>query len=429
MAIYIPARGDPAVEFRRSNPDIVVYIPKGKPQNDEDNEHFLVFEAPSGDLLAIWTQSSVEAYGDNHTVLARSADGVSWSEPQWIVGTHPGSDEPQASWAFPIVSRQGRIYCFFKRDVPHPSGRKGNPMGCFYSDDDGHTWIEGADIALPRTRWDHPDPQIGPNWIVWQKPSRDPQGRWLVGYTLTTDIAVCAFQPVGWWEQEGRCKFMRFDNIDDGPDPADLRITWLPLDEEGITVPFASYPGASKCEEPSIANLPDGRIFCTMRTLSGYIWYTVSDDGGAHWRPAEVLRYRDGGEPVKQPLASCPIYPLQDGRYLLLYHNNAGQLGPFDQAAKIWATNYANFVRRPAFISVGEFCPGAHQPIWFSDPLQIMDTAGIPIGPKNTAEIATYTSLTERDGQRVLWYPDRKYFLFGKYITDEMLAPLTVPRR
>jgi hypothetical protein len=30
-------------------------------------------------------------------------------------------------------------------------------------------------------------------------------------------------------------------------------------------------------------------------------------------------------------------------------------------------------------------------------------------------------------GQRVLWYPDRKYYLLGKLISDEMLAGLSVP--
>ena len=47
-------------------------------------------------------------------------------------------------------------------------------------------------------------------------------------------------------------------------------------------------------------------------------------------------------------------------------------------------------------------------------------------GNAGTAEIATYTSLTEWRGKRVLWYPDRKYYLLGKYIPDEMLSDMTV---
>ena len=420
-----------ANEWRRTNPDIVVYLPRAGQRNDTDNEHFLVFESPAGELLAMWTQSSCEGRGDNHLVLARSADGVHWSDPAWIVGTHPGTDELQASWGFPVVARAGRIYCFYTKELPVvDNNRQGSgAMGCAYSDDDGRTWQFGADIPMPRNRFDHPDPAIPNNWIVWQKPIRDRHGRWIVGYTQCTSKAV--FTPVSpnWPNWDSRCAFMRFENIDEGPDPQDIQITWLPQDGEGLEVPARNFPQISVSQEPSLVLLPDGRLFCTMRTMTGYIWYSVSDDDGATWRAPEALRTQDGGEPIPQPIAPCPVYALDDGRYLLVYHNNDGRFGPYDQFREHWDCNQANFNRRPAFIALGEFRPAAHQPIWFSPPQQFADTDGVPVGPKNTAEVATYTSLTEYRGQRVLWYPDRKYFLLGKYITDECLAELVVPSR
>ena len=79
-------------EGRRTGPDFVVYLPRGGAAHDGDNEHFLVFESPSGEeLLAMWTQSSVEGYGDNRTVLARSRDGITWSAPIQVAGTTPGT--------------------------------------------------------------------------------------------------------------------------------------------------------------------------------------------------------------------------------------------------------------------------------------------------------------------------------------------------
>ena len=42
--------------------------------------------------------------------------------------------------------------------------------------------------------------------------------------------------------------------------------------------------------------------------------------------------------------------------------------------------------------------------------------------------LSMYASLTERRGQRTFWYTDRKQFALGRHITDEMLAPLAVPR-
>ena len=79
------------------------------------------------------------------------------------------------------------------------------------------------------------------------------------------------------------------------------------------------------------------------------------------------------------------------------------------------------------YIAVGEYRPEAHQPIWFSKPKMLCDTHGVGVGPGSLVWLAMYASLTERDGKRIFWYPDRKHFLPGRYITDEMLADLTVP--
>ena len=105
--------GDEKIEWKRTDPDIVLYKPKGESSYTNDNEHFLVVKAPYGnELLATWTQSSCEGRGDNHVVIARSSDGVVWSDPEYIVGFKPGLTEKQASWGFPIVSVKGRIYLF-----------------------------------------------------------------------------------------------------------------------------------------------------------------------------------------------------------------------------------------------------------------------------------------------------------------------------
>ena len=57
--------------------------------------------------------------------------------------------------------------------------------------------------------------------------------------------------------------------------------------------------------------LPDGRLFAAMRTANGQVWYTVSEDAEARtWRQAEMLRYRDGGEPVENPVSPTPMFRL-----------------------------------------------------------------------------------------------------------------------
>jgi hypothetical protein len=187
------------------------------------------------------------------------------------------------------------------------------------------------------------------------------------------------------------------------------------------------FPHISTAQEPCVVLLPGGRLLTVMRTMTGHIWYSVSADDGATWRDPEPLRYRDGGATIDQPLAPCPIFTLADGRYLLLFHNNDGTLGDASQWKPKWRRNEASHIRHPAFIAVGEFRPKARQPLWFSQPKQILDTDGVIVGPKKTAEIATYPSLTEWRGQRTLWYPDRKHFLLGKHIPDELLETMRAP--
>ncbi|MBD2862866.1 exo-alpha-sialidase [Paenibacillus oceani] len=412
-------------EWRRTNPDIIVYLPKQPQGEDADNEHFLVFEAAyDGDLLAMWTRGEAEGGRNVHVALSRSKDGgATWGEPIILAGPREGEGNI-ASWGFPVVSRSGRIYCFFNRftGVVDAHRQFTGLMECSYSDDNGYTWKKGGSVEVRRSRYDHPDPKVPSNWIVWQNPVRDTRGRQIIGFTRHESKV--------YWNRtkQLKCEWIRFDNIDDGPDPQQLKLTWLPEDEGELSVPSAGNPERSYAEEPSVVLLPDGRLFCVMRTTTGRIWYSVSSDDGATWRKPEVMRYSDNGEDVLQPVAPCPVYALQDGRFLLVYHNNDGSR--VNEEGK-------SLPRTPAFIALGEYRAEAHQPIWFSEPKQFADSDGVAIGPSRRGleqipapyrtEVATYTSLTEQNGNRILWYPDRKHFLLGRYITDQWLEELVVP--
>jgi hypothetical protein len=419
-------------EWQRTDPDLTVYLPEAETGDDGDNEHFLVIEAPyDGHLLAFWTQGDSEGGDLQRVVCARSEDdGVTWRAPHVIDGPH--DDGFIASWGFPVVSRAGRIYCFYNKHtgvVDHGRAVTG-VMKCQFSDDNASSWRDGGVIPFGRSAKDHPEPTVPPNWIVWQKPIRDSKGRQMVGFTRHTSEAVRP--PVyGAWQHDSQSEFIRFENIDEGPDPADLRLTWLPANGAAVRIPLPGRAEVSVAQEPSLALLPDGRLFCVFRTVTGRIWHSVSDDDGATWRAPEPLRYEDGGAEVLHPISPCPIYRLNDGRYLLLYHNNDGRSG-----GGTWPGD-SDFNRNQAYIAVGEYRGEAHQPIWFSPPKLFCESNGVALGPswnhgvnKGKAfriEVATYTSLTEKNGQRILWYPDRKHFLLGRYITDEWLADLRAP--
>jgi len=273
---------------------------------------------------------------------------------------------------------------------------------------------------MPRSPHDHPNAEVPSNWIVWQMPIRDLQGRWFTGFTRWLSKAVRRTPHAGGWSAESVVEFMRFENIDDDPQPEDIHVTYSAWGDEALRVPHYSHPLLSVAQEPSLARLPDERLFCTMRTMSGYIWYSVSQDDGVSWsNPAPLLR-RDHGLPIIQPICCCPIYPLSDGRYVLLHHNNDGRFegsAPEDSRRN----------RRPAFLALGEYRPHAEQPLWFSESKVFMDNDGVRLGPGQRGEIGVYSSFTNRGGNDVLWHPDRKFFLLGKRVTTEWLSDLHVP--
>ena len=102
-------------DWRRTNPDLVFFLPKQPPEWVEAVDHVLVSETPGGDLLAIWTYGT-KADASDHTVLyARSEDnGRTWSEPGEF--DPPGPKPGQAScFGFPVISRTGRIYAFYNK--------------------------------------------------------------------------------------------------------------------------------------------------------------------------------------------------------------------------------------------------------------------------------------------------------------------------
>lgn len=414
-----------ARELKRTQPDYVVYCPKSIDGSsfDTGNEHFLVFDGPDGSLMAVWTQSSYEGGGDHRIVFARSDDeGVTWSVPHLIAGpTRPGAGL-MASWGFPLVSRMNRIYIVWNQQtkLSDYSPQITGTMDACYSDDMGRTWSEPQTVPMPKSRYDHPDPEMPSNWIVWQKPFRDLNNRWFTGFTRWVSPKVRTKPHINsWTAAESVVQFMRFENVDDHPEPRDLRVIYSP-DDKALRVPHYINPLLSIAQEPSIVRLPDGRLFCTMRTMSGCIWYSVSSDDAESWHSPRPLLRCDYGLPVLQPLCCCPIYEYDPGRYILLHHNNDGRFEgcmPED----------TNRNRRPAFIALGEYRAAAEQPIWFSESRQLMDNDGFGIGPLNRIDVGVYPSVTNRKGNYVLWHPDRKFFLLGKRITPDFLAGLSVP--
>lgn len=409
--------------IKSTRPDFVVFVPKLSPDgvSDSGNEHFLVFDGPDKSLMAVWTQSTREGEEDQHIEFSRSTDvGRSWAAPKIIAGPAREGQGLMASWGFPMVSKRGRIYVLYSQHVgkfdtfPHTTGQ----LTGIYSDDNGNTWSTPQKIPIPRTSRENPDPSYPPNCITWQKPLRlTKDGRYLVGLTRWTSKAVKKNPTKSWITHDSVVEFMRFENLDENPEPAKLKISTLAWDTNAVTVPCPDHSETSVAQEPSIVKLPDGRLFCVMRTATGHPYWTVSANDGDTWSQARPLLRKDGGEAFNQPLSPCPIFDLGgnaagSGTYVLFIHNNDGHY----QSAGPTDTSYN---RRPIYRVNGHFQPGAQQPVWFDEPEFFMDHDGTPLGAPGTTgriDLALYSSVTVNNGHAILWYPDRKFFLLGKIL-------------
>ncbi len=407
-------------QLRITKPDYVVFVPEvqGDKVSDTGNEHFLVFDGPDGSLMAVWTQSSAESQPDQHIAFARSDDeGVTWSRPRIIAGPKKAGDGHMASWGYPLVSKSGRIYVLYSQHIGiadtffHHTGW----LHGISSDDNGQTWSAPQNIPVARSINDNPDANIPPNMLCWQKPLRlGKDGKYFAGFTRWTSFAVRKNPTKAWISADSRVEFMRFENVDDNPAAGDLKISWFAANDKALAVPFPGHPEVSACQEPSLVKLPDGRLFCVMRTSSGSPFWSTSADSGETWTQPQPLLRKDGGEVLPHPLSPCPMYDVGgstagSGRYALFIHNHG---------------NHGN--RRPIYLVAGHFQAGATQPVWFDEPKLFMDHDGVSLGKPGTngrLDLALYASSTFRQNKAVLWYPERKFFLLGRIIGSEWFAP------
>lgn len=384
-------------DIQVSNPDYIVFVPKNKPdeRGDSYNDHFQVFDKPEGRLFAMWTQASREGNLDQHIAFSKSSDkGESWTTPVVLAGSECRlNPQPIASWQQAMLSKSGRIYVLYNQQIEGKHGLHHQHCGLMfgrYSDDDGETWSQPENIPMPRMQHDHPDPDMPPDWVNWQRPLRlGKGGRYLVAMSRHVMIND---------RRRSATQFLQFENIDDDPAVKDIDISWFSGNEKVLSVDSKLE---NICEEASLVKLPDGRLFTLMRTGAGHPYWSLSFDLGENWTRPKPLLNRDGGTPYLHPVSPCPMYDWKgteagSGYYFAFVHNR------FDFNAD---TSWQN--RGPLYLIAGTFQSNAEQPIWFAPPKLFIDR---PSGN------SFYTSSTQVNGKCVLWYNDMKYYLLGKVI-------------
>jgi hypothetical protein len=420
MLFLVPVNG---CAYMVSEPDFVVFLPQDH-KGQGTNQHFLVVPTPQRTFLGFWTQATQENDPDQHVAMSRSTDqGRTWSEPVVLAGDPSGKTGRIASWQFPVVvPHSGRVYLFWNQNVGIVDAREDTTGALAYrwSDDDGLTWSQPRTLSIRKSAISPKSPDAPENWVVYQCPIITGSGAVMVGFTRWASKEI---QPQGGlFDRDSEVWFLRFDNILSEPDPTKLIVTTLPDGEHGLRVPRPDRPKISVAQEPTFQELGDGRLICVMRTRTGSIYFALSADDGHTWDEPRPLRYAPGGPEVKQPLASCPLYKLRDGRFVLIFHNNDGSAN----GGKSVSDSRRN--RRPAYVAIGRAIDHPDHPIMFTRPRLLADNGGRAAGPSEHTQIGTYPSLFEFEGTVYFWYPDRKHYLLGKIMTPELLDDAGLPR-
>lgn len=327
--------------------------------DDEDGKQYINSVAVTR-LGAFLISVTCGGTGVHFVYTRRSEDrGCTWGERVIAYDARALGPEFDCEMGQLAPTPGGRIYQFHIIRDRRRSNRFGR-LAYTISEDDGQSWrgpdgpgstysVETLSYALA------PD---GYGWHLMAPPRVLQNGEWVLPLNVATDPPALA-------DIRSEIVVMRSPNLLTERYPAALAFTFTPSPPHGVPVPLDAVLGASLGQEPQLAELADGRWFVVARTGNGTIAYTLSANRGATWTAAETLRDTPGGAAFRHPNAPCPLTPLGDGRYALLFCDNDGSGGggrdPFDHTRN----------RNPIYVSVGREIPGwaaGEQPLDFGPP-------------------------------------------------------------
>ncbi|NUN98526.1 MAG: exo-alpha-sialidase [Candidatus Omnitrophica bacterium] len=279
-------------------------------------------------LCVMTTGAGREGATGQHIVSTRSLDmGKTWSPLVDI----ESAEGPEASWAMPFITPNGRIYVFYTYNADNLrevlantdyARRRVDTLGQYvfkFSDDGGLSWSsERWFIPVRETEIDRRNPYRGKVRFFWGvgKPILH-QGAMILGFSKVGRFGQGFIEESEGW-------FLRCDNILTENDPAKLRWETLPEGEVGLRSPVGPI-----AEEANLTSLSDGSLFCTYRTVAGHPCHAYSRDGGRTWTPPAFMTYAPEGPPVDHPRAANFVRKLADGpsagRFLYWFHNHSGR--------------------------------------------------------------------------------------------------------
>lgn len=230
----------------------------------------------------------------------------------------------------PLKVPDGRVYAFYVyngdnvRELPSPDGEtvvRADTLGhfCFkYSDDGGRSWsterhrvpiramaIDRANVTGGRVQF---------FWGVGKPVVHEREGAVYIGVAKVGDFVADGFMA----SSEGI--FLKSDNILTERDPAQVRWETLPDGDIGLRAPRGPI-----ADEHNPVVMGDGSLYCTYRTVDGFLCHAYSRDGGHTWTPPAYAEYASGGRSIKHPRAANFVRRFSNGKYVLWFHNHGGR--------------------------------------------------------------------------------------------------------
>lgn len=276
-------------------------------------------------LAVLTTGPGEEGDARQHVVSTLSHDhGQTWSAPSDIEPHGP----PEASWAMPLKIPGGRIFVFYVynaenvRSLASPDGTtitRVDTLGAYvfkYSDDHGRTWSKERYVVPVRTTGiDRANVFGGAVHFFWGV------GKPIIhqGCAYLGAAKIAGFLTDGFMEPtEGMV--LKSENILTEKNPAKIDWETLPDGDIGLRAPWGPI-----ADEQNLVGLADGSLYCTYRSIDGFLCHAYSQDGAHTWDGPQHATYTPGGRKIKHPRAAGFVKKFTNGKCLLWYHNHGGR--------------------------------------------------------------------------------------------------------
>lgn len=286
------------------------------------------YTRPRGvDMMCVMTTASRSDTADTLARRFSTDNGRTWSEWESVsfitrtpTGVHRQYAQP--GWADPETERLLVMVLEGTLPTDNPlEGMKHWVLRYRVSLDGGRTYaVDEQVIQNGDYTPDHPleDVWVGKNSFMIGattcRPIRTRHGHFLV------PVQITPLGPGGEYYNPGGGYTYHETAVLIGKWQEDHRVLW-DLSERVANDPAKSTRG---CVEPTIAEMPDGRILMVIRGsndvkphLPGYKWYAISNDGGRHWTKPKPWTYSDGSH-FFSPSSCSQLLRHSSGRYYWL---------------------------------------------------------------------------------------------------------------